>query len=350
VEKECESCETHERLAFYGHPGEKNSLTVSTDGEEVLVTDSAAPLKAIKPCVAETANRARCPIIAEGRRAGGIQYFYAFLGDGDDEADFSAYTTAGGALVEGYGGHDAIIGTPNGDDLLGGSGRDRIDGGEGNDAIEGEGWVFEENEEPNAKAVADVIDGGPGNDDITGENDYNPQKINGGDGGDTLIGGAGNDEVLGEWQPKVLKGGAGDDLLRVTGGRASSVSRIVCGAGDDRAAEFPVDRLTRDCERAWAGSLLLTTAPTTFDPSTGKISFRVECDDSRGCEGKLTLRAGREVAAKKSFDIESGATKTLQLTLQPADARRVAGKGRVFSFATNEDGSGFRMRVKASAT
>ncbi|WP_246464530.1 type I secretion C-terminal target domain-containing protein [Undibacterium seohonense] len=143
--------------------------------------------------------------------------------------------------INGGGGADKIIGL-TGDDILNGGDEtdqwsgDNIEGGNGNDTLHGNNGN-------------DFLAGGIGNDKLYGDadkdrlgGDEGDDYLDGGDGDDhltdnngnnTLIGGAGNDTLqahnFGESRRNLLDGGSGNDILNATG----SVE-IKGGDGDDK--------------------------------------------------------------------------------------------------------------------
>lgn len=172
------------------------------------------------------------------------------------------------------GNNDYIFGEEGMDVMYGGSGHDIMFGGDGDDVLSGGfgdwGWPlsiesaafifsFPDRMRPIVSGFSletgdDLLDGGPGNDillDADGGSDY----MFGGDGDDRLEdasydvansratnyldGGAGNDKLFvhnplsDDWD--VLTGGAGDDYLGVTGGRAE----LNGGPGNDTYRVFP---------------------------------------------------------------------------------------------------------------
>lgn len=139
-------------------------------------------------------------------------------GDGNDNINVSAPTFAGNPALNGGGGDDIILGSPQ---------VDAVDGGEGNDRI----TAFRGNEN---------ILGGNGNDVIIWNN---------GDGNDTNQGGGGLDETL------ITQGNA-DDL--------SAITQVGAAVHFERTnAPFTVDSV--DMEKltltSFAGNDVLTTGP-----------------------------------------------------------------------------------------
>ncbi len=101
-----------------------------------------------------------------------------------------------GAMLQGNGGEDTIIGTKMGDLLGGGAGNDEI----------------------RAKGGADVVLGGGGND-----------YLNGGGGGDVILGGGGRDRMVGGGGKDEMHGGGGRDKMSGGNGR----DEIHGGKGQD---------------------------------------------------------------------------------------------------------------------
>ena len=117
---------------------------------------------------------------------------------------------AGAARLEGGGGDDELVGSPEKDALAGDNGADRMSGGAG----------------------GDLLDGGPGDDALAGED--GPDRLWPYAGSDVADGGAGRDEISDleldkeEESPDVFAGGIGND--KVYGGRSDTVDG---GEGDD---------------------------------------------------------------------------------------------------------------------
>lgn len=132
-------------------------------------------------------------VVLDGTAGPGIQTSATLsitvsLGDGNDEIDLAAVTTANG--FAGLGG--AIL----------------LDGGAGNDTLQG-------------SAFADMVDGGAGDDLVVGWA-----------GNDTMLGGLGGDIILGNDGDDSLEGGSGNDVYWY-GGTAQGNDRIVEDTGAD---------------------------------------------------------------------------------------------------------------------
>jgi Ca2+-binding RTX toxin-like protein len=201
--------------AFTAAPGERNALTVTTDGGELVLHDDVATVTAADPCNAPDPHTARCPLTPGelGVRGVAVQ-----LGDGDDTAVLGPGVPAAG--LDGGAGADRITGGPGDDVVDGGPGDDHLTGGGGDDllsyAARGRGVVVD---------LSARIGGGPGEEDtLTGFD-----RLEGGRGGDWLRGSPGDDRIDGGAGNDVLHGGRGDDV--VSG--ALGYDRLFGDAGDD---------------------------------------------------------------------------------------------------------------------
>ncbi|MFG3508412.1 calcium-binding protein [Streptomyces sp. NPDC047821] len=195
--------------------GVANDITVRRQGGVVLVSDTAAVVRAGAPCVSRSPHTAECPLPGAVQVAGE---------DGDDAITVSPNVDAPATLYGG-GGKDLLNGGPHADHLVGDDpagrpglaaatpGNDTINGGPGNDTISGLGGN-------------DTISGAAGNDTLNG-NEGN-DTLNGSTGNDTLTGGSGNDTLNGE---------EGNDTLAATDG---------VSANDNLDGGLSFDSCTRD--------------------------------------------------------------------------------------------------------
>lgn len=181
-------------------------------------------------------------------------------GTGSDSLDASRY--ADGAILDGGGGNDTIIGG-TGDDIilargLGTGSSAKIDGGAGHDIFfyndaEGHKLVLGDDtsvtifnadgSQDNANSAGYIknfegIGGGTGNDTLDATNFSHGATLDGGAGNDLLFGGsgddilyggAGNDFLFGGTGADTLHGGAGNDIL--FGGKGEDI--LQGGAGND---------------------------------------------------------------------------------------------------------------------
>ena len=188
------SCPPSPIVTYRGAPGEANRLTVTTDGQALILTDPAVTITAKAPCVSIDAHTASCDT---GRRPFSADGLTVQLGDGEDTV-----TIATGlpwvTVLDGGAGDDVLTGAQEEDDFDPGPGRDRIDGGAGRDVL---------NFASRRHAV--TVDIGAGR---TSEADSFA-------GIETVRGGAGPDHLLGGPRRDLLFGGAGDDVLSGRGGK-----------------------------------------------------------------------------------------------------------------------------------
>lgn len=242
-------------VSVAAEPGESNDVTLTRDGQDVLVRDGNAPLRAGAGCVAEGAQVARCGH-DEGDLSVGV-----LLGDGDDRLLAPAELVVRGAggegddVLEGAGntyarfeggpGADTLVGGDGTDSLTGGEGADRLLGGRGDDDMVGDAL--------GAPPAPDVLDGGEGSDSVDysgrpqgivvdlaaggpagapGEGDRltSVEEVSGGEGDDVLRGGPAAETLRGAQGDDVLNGGGGDDEVDGNVG----IDHVAGGEGDDR--------------------------------------------------------------------------------------------------------------------
>ena len=86
--------------AFVAAPGERNAVTVTADGNALLVSDAGAPVTAGPGCTAEGAS-ARCVIVSDH-----YTDLQLALGDGDDTAVVGAIPET--ARIDGGDGNDTL--------------------------------------------------------------------------------------------------------------------------------------------------------------------------------------------------------------------------------------------------
>ncbi len=138
-------------------------------------------------------------------------------GAGNDTIDASPFQLMSIELIDGGAGDDTIIGSAGNDTIMGNTGNDTLSGGLGDDvfALAGDGGL-------------DTIDGGDGIDTVRGSIYNDNIRISTGAASLTSIeiidGGAGNDRIL---------GGAGDDVIDLSGTTLLSIELIDGGAGND---------------------------------------------------------------------------------------------------------------------
>jgi cyclophilin family peptidyl-prolyl cis-trans isomerase/Ca2+-binding RTX toxin-like protein len=166
-----------------------------------------------------------------------------FGGESDNRIDTSAFFTAGKTSVtlRGNSGNDTLIGSDLNDALLGDAGDDVLDGRAGNDNLSG-------------AAGRDLLIGGDGNDRLRGQGASFDTLI-GGLGDDTLDGGAGTDvimetgdvdftltsssmtghgtDIVLNIETAFLTGGAGDNVIDISGFVASYPPTLNGGGGND---------------------------------------------------------------------------------------------------------------------
>lgn len=291
--------------------GEANSLTLTQEGVQLVVTDTGAPaaLGAGTGCDLDGPNgRVTCP-------ATGVTSVNVDAGDGSDAVDTRIPLPA---LLAGGAGDDKLTGGAGNDSLSGGDGNDTLAAGDGNDTLSGDagndtlaggagddlgfGGDGDDNlaggdgrdalrgDFGNDRLAGDSGDdaltgadgddalaGGSGNDSLTG--DRGADLVSGGDGNDFAFGGDGNDRVLGDLGRDRVEGGAGNDRLETRDRRTDSV---LCGSGRDIASAEPLDTIDFACERVdygpggKIGGLALITGGGRFVAIPGQFPERVD--------------------------------------------------------------------------
>jgi Ca2+-binding RTX toxin-like protein len=271
-------------VSFEGGAGENNVLSVSREGDAVVLVDAGAPLRAADGCVSSDEHTARCQITFK------TYLMVIRAGDGDDRVSLAGglglspqvqggvgddhLSSAGGASLHGDSGNDELVGSPSGDQLEGGSGDDRLRGGGGSDSLAGD---YEYRAQPFAPG-RDFIDGGEGIDTASyaahrvptsidlerrngqgayGENDslVGIENVRGGRGGGVMRGDDGPNLLFGHdgyggpsGPGSVIDGHGGDDLLFGSSGSdtiagGDGADYIAAGQGLDRASGGPGDDL-----------------------------------------------------------------------------------------------------------
>jgi hypothetical protein len=106
-------------VIFSADPGETNRVTVSRQGNQVVIEDAGAPIAPQRDCEAVTANRVRCTQ---------VDTVIVRLGDGDDTAalDGRIEPAADFVYFEGEQGNDDLADATS---LIGGPGSDTLRGG-----------------------------------------------------------------------------------------------------------------------------------------------------------------------------------------------------------------------------
>ncbi len=256
-----EGCDGLVKQAVYRAQGvEVNevALSLTADGDGLVVTDAGAVITSANGCVTDPADPHRATCNPDGARFARTDLE---LGAGDDTLRIAAAPgdPQGEQLgVSAKGGDGADTLTPSsdgntlagdaGDDTLtGGASPDLLNGGDGDDQLDGRGGD-------------DGLDGGLGSDTIVGsdgrdrvsytgrgrgvhvdlEGDRDDGEPGEGDLVDTSVenasGGFGSDELIGDERPNLLDGGqTGDDLLVGAGGDDYLLLSSYLAAGLDRA-------------------------------------------------------------------------------------------------------------------
>lgn len=227
---------------------------------------------------------------------------------------------ATGNLLSGLGGDDSLRGGNGADTLLGGEGRDRLRAGAGNDSV----------------------DGGSGNDTLQGE--AGNDSLLGGDGSDRLLGQAGDDTlVAGATGADTLTGGAGNDSLDGSGSSPSEVSFLSGGAGNDTIRAEARDRID-----GGAGDDLITVTGN-LSWNLGRLDASVAGGDGNDrlimvpvVASALTYKTLLTVAADGSgaFSVIGGVIATAQLRFTGVEAFTIDVDNAMASDDTLSGGTG----------
>jgi hypothetical protein len=370
-------------VAVIAVPGEVNRLSVTRDGDHVVLHDASAPLTPTAlppdtnpsavgpPCVAVDANTVTCTP---------PRTVIAALGDGDDTASLG--DGAGNAAFTGGPGDDVLTGGSGPDRLDGGAGHDELHGGAGNDLLVGA--------EP--APAPDALDGGPGDDTVdysggggplridlrtqtvtgapigtdtlaaienatgsTGPDtitgDDGPNRLIGDDGVDLIRGGAGDDDLYGGSPdvatspiPDRVDGGAGNDRIDVSYGwideddlystlnfsANGKADGIRCGSGRDRVTFADVhDALPLDCDEVSPDAGTEVGAPTLFldELRAGRRSLTVTATRAYGRPRLRAAGGHHEALSARVPAITVDERATVRFVLNAA-GRRVARRGR----------------------
>jgi hypothetical protein len=331
------------QVVFSSAPGERNDVTLSRDGAvHVRVADAGAPINPQQPCVAITAQEARCP-------AGRVS---VSLGDGDDRASLVAVP----ATVHGEAGDDVLIGSDGDDHLLAGEGSDRADGRGGHDGIQGDGL---------GPVAPDRLSGGPGIDSL----DYSshPGGVTATLGLETRFAGSGNEDtvdgfenvsgsryfdmLVGDDGPNVIHAGAGGDRVAALAGDdtvSALVGDVVLGPGDDTLLGAPkvsvdcgpgadvvdgrrmFDEVNPNCEhwKLYVGSQGAGLVPVEPWRTGRRVLVRMPCPKAvRGrCVGTIAIRRSGPASGQIGrcrISVPAGSTARCRGTLSRAEFRRV---------------------------
>jgi Ca2+-binding RTX toxin-like protein len=214
-------------LVYKAKVGEVNQVVVTLvapggvdgpDHDTIRITDPAANLFAVPPCVRSNSHTVTCDV----PRPASVSLD---LGNKNDTARQTDVSTGLSLPMKIFGGlgDDTLTGGFADDTIDGGPGADTIDGSDGNDTLTG-------------GAEIDHISGGRGNDTIDGQ--LGDDTIDGGPGNDVIHGGAGFDTITGGAGSDQLFGDAGKGVLR---SRDGEVDALDCGAGNETLDRDPAD-------------------------------------------------------------------------------------------------------------
>ncbi|OCX63093.1 hypothetical protein BFP70_12825 [Thioclava sp. SK-1] len=242
-------------------------------------------------------------------------------GEGGDDIDGQAgddliYGGSAKDVLFGGDGSDTLIGSEGADQLNGNAGGDMLRGGDGNDSLSAVGRASN-GADAGPQADADTLFGDDGNDLLEGANATDETLYYGGDGNDTIIGNG-----------AVFDGGAGKDLIDVTGN-----ATVIAGEGADQIVTHS-DGITIDLTDSDAASDEIEFGGSSniingFVPGEDALSFEELPDElSAQDDGEdLLLLSGEEVVATFTglagtplADLLATSDQLAQLTTQGDDA------------------------------
>ena len=135
-------------LRVVAAPGEVNSPTLRISDGQFFVGDRNGVVTPKDGCTAAPggAGTALCPLAD-------VDQISITLGDGNDSADFSGFSSppgvqfwvygdVGNDLIRGTRGSDFLVGQDGNDRVLGNGGNDLLDGGKGDDLVQGQGRLL----------------------------------------------------------------------------------------------------------------------------------------------------------------------------------------------------------------
>ena len=300
-------------IAFTAAPGEANDVRVTTarSGEDVLVTDTGAPVTAVGPdCISSGPHSARCSYDPECQPLQCSGSHEVVLGDRRDRIRLvGTPNTSSGVQVRGGPGPDRItskwfsvsaLGGSGNDVLIGGVRWDFFDGGGGADLVNGRGGSHDSVSYTSRSAGVVVTLDDRANDGERGEGDrVIVENVAGGQGADMLVGDSGSNQISGEGGDDTIVGGAAGDVLagsagsdRVDGGRGND--GLVGDEGDDQLrGGGGADRLRghegADELRCGPGDDYAESADFDFTPEPDGVRDLIRCGS-----GQDTVVAGAE--------------------------------------------------------
>ena len=216
-------------LSYLAYPGETNTLTVTQEGNSLLLDDAVAIADNSAKCSPEGSGNVRCLLSSP---AGLIFTLLVTLDDGNDSTTMNSV----GVRTVQFGGGGA-------DTLRGGSGSNDLDGEAGNDTLLGS--TPRPGTGPSESLVISRMVGGPGADrfESTARDDYVDYEArtapvtvtldgagNDGEAGEgdnvlpgvrSVLGGDGNDRIVGGPRDERFSGRGGNDVLEGAGGEDS---------------------------------------------------------------------------------------------------------------------------------
>ena len=225
-------------------------------------------------------------------------------------------------MLNGNGGNDTLNGAGGSDALNRGDGDGNQDAGAGDDVLNGGPGDDSVSYEEEKSSVRVTIDGIPG-DGAAGENDNvgrDVENVTGSRFADALIGnsrpnvlqgGPGNDRLNGGGGDDTLDGGTGNDALQALGGGKDA---LLCGGGRDGVIADARDFLNA-CEIVERTLVQVLVTKTKAKRGVVRIPLRCSAYSTDGCNGTLTLKAGKTTLGTKAFGPTYGAKATVKVKL-----------------------------------
>lgn len=333
-------------LRYVAQPGEANVVTVTRDGDALVITESG-------PGVDVTSSEG-CTVAGTTARCVLPSHADFSLGDGGSRADVSAAAGPWSTAVRGGEGPDVLVGGPGEDMVIGNGGADRLHGGDGRDTLFGNDGDDElhgdgGDDSLDGQAGADHLLGGAGRDALTAGPardffgslvtyaDRERNVLDGGTDGDVLFGasgpdvlggGDGDDSLYGGAGPDALDGGIGDDLLQGAHAGAfpdppeddAAPDALVCGDGVDRTGPGAGDAVAPDCEHL-GGDQVCPQTQTAGCEATIAVEVLQKAKASRRARSATRARRRWRRIGRTTVPM---ATSTRAMVASPVRARLLA--------------------------
>lgn len=257
----------------------------------------------------------------------------AFEAAGTDTSEtIDAGQSTLGAILQGFGGDDQLIGGTGNDNLSGGVGSDGLFGGGGDDYLNTGDGAFDF---ASGGTGNDAIEGGAGDDTLHGED--GDDILLGAGGADRLEGGAGNDRVIGGDGNDMLEGGTGNDAIG--GGAGNDTLRGDAGAdymdgGSGNDLYFVDDPGDAVIEAPGEGTDIVAVTLASYvlranveNLNFGGTDYKIGVGNDLGNHIRLQLSSGGQVQAGGGNDIIDGSEGADNLSGEAGDDTILGGGG-----------------------